>query len=152
MLSNATIRDFLRFLDPFFRSISCWCKDSGGGGQFATDRFIQKSKKKEKELKFSLLNGFFLSLKLEKSIRNNLEGPQRLLDFGKELHRQTWWTWGGGIHGIYKSTSRFQISYKILIKKHYTYFSIWIESSWDCEFNNPIPMPASTLKVCWNRL
>ena len=151
MLSNATIRNFLRFLEPFLGVFPAGVRMVVVVANLPPTDSYKRCKKKIR-IMIVITKQFFVSLKLEKSIRNNLQGPQRHLDFGKELHRQTWWTWGGGTHGIYKSTSQFQISYKILIKKHYTYFSIWIESSWDCEFNNPIPMPASTLKVCWNRL
>ena len=88
MLSNATIRDFLRFLDPFLGVFHAGVRIVVVVANLPpTDSY--KNLKKRKRIKIFITKRFFLSLKLEKSIRTNLEGPQRLLDFGKELQRQT---------------------------------------------------------------
>ena len=89
MLSNATIRDFLRFLDPFLGVFSAGVTMVVVVANLPPTDSYKKSKKERGELKLSSRNCFYLSLKLEKSIRNNLEGLQRFLDFGKELQRQT---------------------------------------------------------------
>ena len=83
MLSNATIRDFLRFLDPFLGVVPAGVRMVVVvvANLPPTDSY--------KKSKIVITERFFLSRKLEKSIRNNLEGPQRLIDFGKDLQRQT---------------------------------------------------------------
>ena len=88
MLSNATIRDFLRFLDPSLGVFPAGVRMVVVVANLPPTDSYKKSKK-DSELKLPSLNGFFVFLKLEKLIRNNLVEPQRLLDFGKELQRQT---------------------------------------------------------------
>ena len=88
MLSNATIRDFLRFLDPFLGVFPAGVRMVVVVANLPPTDSYKKSKK-DSELKLPSLNGFFVFPKLKKLIRNNLVEPQRLLDFGKELQRQT---------------------------------------------------------------
>ena len=85
MLSNATIRDFLRFLDPFLGVVPAGVRMVVAVVANLPPTDSYKKSKKYLELKFSSLNGFYDLLSLKKSIKNNLGGPQRLLNFGKEL-------------------------------------------------------------------
>ena len=85
MLSNATIRNFLRLLEPFLGVFPAGVRMVVVVANLPPTDSYKRCKKKIR-IMIVITKQFFVSLKLEKSIRNNLQGPQRLLDFGKELH------------------------------------------------------------------
>ena len=73
MRSNATIRDFLRFLDPFLGVVPAGVRMVVVVVANLPPTDSYKKSKKDSELKLPSLNGFFCISE----------------DFGKELQRQT---------------------------------------------------------------
>ena len=70
--------------------VLCYGHIPMGGGQFATNWFIQKIKKKQLQMKNCIRQRVFSSLKCKESIKNGLEALQRLLRIEKSTAKVTY--------------------------------------------------------------